>query len=90
MGFNDRLPDMDGEALEFALHASAAISCVVHEEVWIDPGETEATKRAYAMGTNRWKQGDLGCERADFMDAIANAIGWGANECPACGKIRDS
>ncbi|MGJ5082724.1 hypothetical protein [Bradyrhizobium sp. HKCCYLS3013] len=89
MGWNDRLPDLEGEAIAVAVEANAVKPCDLHEDVLINQCDPEADRAAYAMGTNRWKKGDLGCEQSDFMEAIKDVIDQSADECPRCAKIRE-
>lgn len=89
MGWNDHIPDLSGEAEAVAIKAKAVVRCELHEDIVIDNGDPDARSYAFAIGTNRWKQGDMGCTREEFIDAIAEAIDQSADECPICAKYRD-
>lgn len=89
MGWNDRMPDTHEAAKGIAGQADAISYCEFHEEIWINNEDKDANKLAYAIGTSRWKKGDLGCTRKEFLDAIKECIEEGADECPRCAKNRD-
>lgn len=78
---------MDEESTRVAVEAAAIRPCPIHTEVLINQGDPEADRRAYAMGTNLWKEGGIPCERTEFMDAIKDAIEMSAEECGACAKV---
>lgn len=85
-----------GNALEEAaiaalLEAKAIEYCPAHGDVWMRLGDEDAESRAYAIATNRWKSGDLICEREELMDAIKEVLDQAADdECPECGEIADA
>jgi len=88
LGYNDHMPTED-DYIAIAIEAGALERCPIHPSVTIDLCDPEATNRAYAIATNRWKDGTLLGERTDVTAGIKNAIDWAADECPVCAEIRD-
>lgn len=72
-----------------AVQAKATRPCPIHSEVLTNQYDDEANRRAYAIGTNLWKEGDIPCERTEFMEAIKDAIDNSADECGACTKLME-
>jgi hypothetical protein len=89
MGWNDHITNLSLEADSVAVQARAIKHCELHDHIWIDRGDREANKHAYALGTIRWMNGNMRCTREEFMAAIDEVITYAAAECPACAKIRD-
>jgi hypothetical protein len=77
------------QALSIAVVAGAVQPCHFHPDVTITLGDEEAERRAYAMVTNQWTKDDMGVERAEFMDAIKDAIESADDECYRCARLRD-
>jgi hypothetical protein len=77
------------QALGIAIIAGAIKPCRIHPYFTIDLGDQDAEKRAYAMGTKHWKKDNMMVERAEFMDAIKDAIEMSADECPQCAQLSD-
>ena len=48
--------------------------------------DSDAVKRAYAIGTNMMKAGEVDSTREELMDAIKDAIENSYNDCPYCAK----
>ena len=87
MGWNNHITNLSLEAHSVAVRARAIKHCNTHDHIWIDRGDPEANKHAYALGTIRWMNGDMGCTREEFMAAIDEVIAYAADECPACAKM---
>ncbi len=87
MGWNNHITNLSLEADSVAVRARAIKHCNTHDHIWIDRGDPEANKHAYALGTIRWMNGDMGCTREEFMAAIDEVIAYAADECPACAKM---
>ena len=77
------------QALGIAVVAGAVEPCRFHPDVTITLGDPEAERRAYAMVTNHWRKDDMGVERAEFLEAIKDAIELAADECHRCARRRD-
>lgn len=89
MGYNDHITTIGEEAETVALKAGAITRCEFHDEITIDNFDADAMVKAYAIGTERWKQGDLECAREEFMEAIKNVVQSSADECPICARLMD-
>jgi hypothetical protein len=84
----ERQSDLNMQAQSVAKEAGAIKECDLgHLEIMIDQGDDEANKRAYAIGTNRWKEGLVDGTREEFMDAIKDAIESASYDCPRCEKL---
>ena len=71
-----------------AVKARALKKCAFHTDILVWTGDPDAETLAYAIGTNKWKSGEIVCDRSDLMDAIKEAITMSAEECPECTKHR--
>jgi hypothetical protein len=61
----------------------------IHGDILINLEDPDAERRAYAIGTNMVKAGEVESTREDFMDAIKSALENAADECPVCAKYMD-
>jgi hypothetical protein len=84
-----RHDDLVAQATGVALQAKAVKTCDLHEDVILEVGDPEADRRAYAIGTNMVKAGEVDGTREEFMAAIKEAIDNSAEECGFCAKHRD-
>lgn len=73
-------------ALDIAVKARAIEECKHHPGTYIDLDDDEAKNRAYAIGTNMIKSGEINAERDKLMDAIRNAFDYAGDECCSCNK----
>jgi hypothetical protein len=89
MGLNDHMPDEDAFTA-VAIQAGAVKTCPLHSGVVINQGDPEADRRAYAIATNKWKEGELAGDGEDITAGIKNAIDMAADECPVCAELRDA
>lgn len=89
MGWNDRMTDLSTAAEIVAIQAGAIVPCGWHEDILINNRDDDANGHAYAIGAIRWRKGDMGCERQEFMNAIKDTIEQSADECPRCQKNRE-
>ena len=90
MDLNEQAERINDQAQYIAQKAGAIERCRFHPCVTINKGDPEATKRAYAIATNRWKASGMLCDREEFMEAIKDAIESSAHdECPECTRLRD-
>ena len=81
-----RLEDLRSLA-ELPLQKAGAIKpCDLHDDVLIDQDDPEAVSRAYAIGTNMVKAGEVDGTREEFMDAIQSALENAFDECPSCSR----
>src|SRR3981189_415345 len=64
------------QAIEVALQAKALKECSFpgHSDWVLDQGDDEANRRAYAIGMDRWQNGEIDGEREEFLDAIRHVI----------------
>jgi hypothetical protein len=85
----ERQQDLEAQATEPLLKAGAIRACCIHSDILINLEDPDAERRAYAIGTNMVKAGEVDGTRADFMDAIKSALENAADECPICAKYRD-
>lgn len=85
----ERLERLQHQAVEVAKQAKAVKECEHpgHSEYVIDQFDGDAASRAYAIGTNLWKSGDVDGTREEFMDAIKGAIEMAPSECPECERM---
>jgi len=58
------------QAIEVALQAKALKECSFpgHSDLVLDQGDDEATRLAYAIGANRWENGEIDAEREEFLE----------------------
>jgi len=77
------------QAIEVALQAKALKECSFpgHSAWVLDQGDNEATRLAYAIGTNRWENGEIDGECEEFLDAIKHVIKGAPYECPRCDRM---
>jgi len=77
------------QAIEVALQAKALKECSFpgHSDLVLDQGDDEANRLAYAIGTNRWQNGEIDGEREEFLAAIKHAIKGAPYECPRCDRM---
>jgi hypothetical protein len=84
-----RIEGLHFQAIEVALQAKALKECSFpgHSGWVLDQGNDEANRLAYAIGTSRWENGEIGGEREQFLDAIKQAIKGAPYECPRCDRM---
>jgi hypothetical protein len=82
----ERREELAAFAESIAREAGAIKACESHDDISIDQWDDDAKQRAYAIGTNRWKSGDIDASREDLMNAIKSAIDHSAESCPHCEK----
>ena len=84
-----RMEGLHFQAIEVALQAKALKECSFpgHSDWVLDQGDNEATRLAYAIGTNRWENGEIDGEREEFLDAIKHVIKGAPYECPRCDRM---
>ena len=46
-----------------------------------------AARLAYAIGTDRWKNGEIDGEQQEFLDAIRYTIRGAPYDCPRCDRM---
>ena len=73
-------------AKEIAVKARAIEECGYHPDTYIDLDDEEAKSRAYAIGTNMIKNGDINVKRRKLMEAIKNVLNDAGPECYSCRK----
>ena len=73
-------------ATGIAVKARAIEECEHHPDTYIDLDDDEAKSRAYAIGSNMIKRGDINVERKQLMDAIKRVIDDAGPECYSCKK----
>ena len=85
----ERLEHLRIAAIEVAKQAGAVKECSFpgHSDCILDQCDDDANKLAYAIGTNRWKAGEIDGTREDFMDAIKEAIEMALYDCPKCDRM---
>lgn len=64
-------------------------ACDMHEEILINQEDPDAVSRAYAIGTNMVKAGEVDGSREELMDAIKSALADSYDECTRCAKWRN-
>jgi hypothetical protein len=85
-----RRQDLVAEAIPIAIEAGALKACWLHgDDMVMRAGTSEGERRAYAMGTNAWKAGDVSGERDEFMSAIKEASEFAPDVCWRCEKLKD-
>ena len=84
-----RVESLHFQAVEVALQAKALKECSFpgHSDWVLDQGDDEANRRAYAIGTNRWNNGEIDGDRDEFLTAIRHAIKGAPYECPRCDRM---
>jgi hypothetical protein len=84
-----RVEGLRYQAVEVALQAKALKECSFpgHSDWVLDQGDDEANRLAYAIGTNRWQNGEIDGEREEFLDAIRHAIKGAPYDCPRCDRM---
>lgn len=81
-----RLEGLYAHAQEIAVQAGAIEECEYHPGTFITRDDTDAEKKAYAIATNKIKNGEISCKREELLDAIKSAIGDAGEECYSCAK----
>jgi hypothetical protein len=72
-------------AIDALIRAKLATRCQFHEEIVYIGELIPELSKAYAIGTNMLKAGEVDGDRAEFMDAIKSAFEEiGLDECPIC------
>jgi hypothetical protein len=84
-----RMENLHFRAVEVALQAEALKECSFpgHSDWVLDQGDDEANRRAYAIGTDRWNNGEIDGERDEFLTAIRQAIKGAPYDCPRCDRM---
>ena len=77
------------QAIEVALQAKALKECSFpgHSDWVLDQGDDEANRLAYAIGTNRWENGEIDGDQEEFLGAIKHAIKGAPYDCPRCDRM---
>jgi hypothetical protein len=83
-----RRQDLEAQGMSALVKAGAVEECEFHEGIFIDQGDPDAVKRAYAIGTNMVKAEEVDGTREEFMAAITSALQNAGDECPNCAKLR--
>jgi hypothetical protein len=85
----ERIESLHFQAIEVALQAKALKECSFpgHSDRMLDQCDDEATRLAYAIGTNRWENGEIDGEREEFLGAIKHAIKGAPYDCPRCDRM---
>jgi hypothetical protein len=85
----ERIEGLHFRAIEVALQAKALKECSFpgHSAWVLDQGDDEANRLAYAIGANRWENGEIDGEREEFLDAIKHAIKGAPYDCPRCDRM---
>jgi hypothetical protein len=84
-----RTEGLQCQAVEVALQANALKECSFpgHSGSMLDQGDDEATRRAYAIGADRWNSGEIAGDREEFLAAIRHAIKGAPYDCPRCDRM---
>jgi hypothetical protein len=84
-----RTESLQCQAVEVALQASALKGCSFpgHSGWVMDQRDEEAIRRAYAIGTDRWNNGEVAGDRDEFLAAIRYAIKGAPYDCPRCDRM---
>lgn len=77
-----RLEDLQAVASAVLVQADALKPCGHHEDILINQDDPDATARAYAIGTNRVKAGEVDGTREELMAAIKSVLENSFNDCP--------
>jgi hypothetical protein len=85
----ERMEGLHFRAIEVALQAKALKECSFpgHSELVLDQRDDDANRLAYAIGTNRWENGEIDGEREEFLAAIKHAIQGAPYDCPRCDRM---
>lgn len=81
-----RLDSLWSQAVGVAVKAGAVKECQAHEAIYVSQSDPEAESRAYAIGTNMVKSGQIDGTREEFIEAIQNALADAGDECTICAK----
>lgn len=73
-------------AREIAVQAGAIKECEHHPGTFITCDDADAEKKAYAIATNKIKNGETTYKREELMDNIKSAISDAGEECYSCAK----
>ena len=79
--------DLYNIAIEIAVKARAIEECEYHPGTYIDLDDEEAKSKAYAIGTNMIKSGEINVKREKLMDAIKSVLDDAGLECYSCKKL---
>jgi hypothetical protein len=85
----ERIERLRYQAIEVALETKALKGCSFpgHSDWLLDQGDDEANRLAYAIGTNRWENGEIDGEREEFLDAVRHVIKSAPYDCPRCDRM---
>jgi hypothetical protein len=77
------------QAVEVALQAKALKECSFpgHSDLVLDQRDEEANSLAYAIGTDRWQNGEIDGDREEFLNAIRHVIKGAPYDCPRCDRM---
>lgn len=81
-----RLEGIYSYAQTIAEQAGAIEECRRHPGTFISQEDPEAEKMAYAIATNKLKEGGIDCNRDELMSAVKAAIDDAGIECYSCEK----
>ncbi len=85
----ERLEGLRSDGKMALVKAGALKECDYHEDILIDQGDSDAVNKAYAIGTNMEKAGEVDGTREEFMAAIKHEIENSYIDCPYCAKAFD-
>lgn len=74
-------------SIGIAVEAGAIEECENHPDTYLDLDDDEAKNRAYTIGTNMIKRGEIKVERKMLMKAIRSVIEDAGLECYSCKKL---
>lgn len=85
----ERIESLEQQAIAVAKEANAIKECGFpgHSDCFLSQWDDDANRHAYAIGTNRWKAGEVDGTREEFMDAIKEAIDTASDDCPECDRM---
>lgn len=86
MGWNDHIPDLYDVAKSICEDAEAIKLCHECESEMIRCGDADAESRAFAIGTNQVKDGQIEAPKEALMDAIKSVLNDTAEHCVECDR----
>lgn len=86
MGHNDHLPDLREAAEGIAEEAGAIYLCEDCGEEYVNRGDPDLERKAYALGTIQIQKGEIIADREKLMAEIKSVLDDTPEHCPECDR----
>jgi len=85
----ERKDGLENAAIAIAIKTGVIEECEFHPGTYVDLGDDEAEKNAYAVGMSMLKNGEIDFKRDELKVAIKSAFDNAGDGCYSCQRWRD-